>query len=71
MNKLGSTVDMMRQLKDNSVSASAAEKLSAEEREAKIVRGVIHDVEKPEYTQLYDELIKKAQQTQTAKPVKA
>src|SRR5512135_363982 len=43
MNKLGSTVDMMRQLKDNSVSASAAEKLSPEERETKIVRGVMHD----------------------------
>jgi 2-oxoglutarate ferredoxin oxidoreductase subunit beta len=69
MNKLGSTVDMMRQLKENSVSASAAEKLSPEERETKIVRGVMHDVEKPEYTQLYDELIQRVQQSQTAKPV--
>jgi 2-oxoglutarate ferredoxin oxidoreductase subunit beta len=57
MNKLGSTVDMMRQLKENSISASAAEKLSPQERETKIVRGVMHDVEKPEYTQLYEELI--------------
>ncbi len=60
MNKLGSTVDMMRQLKDNSVSLSSAEKLSPEERETKIVRGVLHDVEKPEYTQLYEQLILQA-----------
>jgi 2-oxoglutarate ferredoxin oxidoreductase subunit beta len=68
MNKLGSPVDMMRQLKENSVTASAAEKLSPEEREGKIVRGVIHDVEKPEYTRLYEELIQRVQQAQTAKP---
>lgn len=68
MNKLGTTVDMMRQLKDNSVSLSAAEKLSLEERENKIVRGVLHDIEKPEYTQLYDQLIKQAQ---SASPVRA
>jgi 2-oxoglutarate ferredoxin oxidoreductase subunit beta len=71
MNKLGSTVDMMRLLKDNSISASAAEKLPPEEREAKIVRGVLLDIEKPEYTQLYDELIQRVQQAQTAKPVKS
>lgn len=61
MNKLGTTVDMMRQLKDDSVSLSAAEKLSAEERERKIVRGVLHDIEKPEYTELYEQIIRKAQ----------
>ncbi|NJD58744.1 MAG: 2-oxoacid:ferredoxin oxidoreductase subunit beta [Anaerolineales bacterium] len=71
VNKLGSPVDMMRLLKENSVSASAAEKLSPEEREAKIVRGVIHDIEKPEYTQLYEELIQRVQAEQTAKRVKA
>jgi 2-oxoglutarate ferredoxin oxidoreductase subunit beta len=62
---------MMRLLKENSVSASAAEKLSPEEREAKIVRGVLHDVEKPEYTQLYEELIQRVQAEQAAKRVKA
>jgi 2-oxoglutarate/2-oxoacid ferredoxin oxidoreductase subunit beta len=71
VNKLGSPVDMMRQLKENSVSASAAEKLSPEEREAKIVRGVLHDVEKPEYTQLYEALIQRVQAEQSAKRVKA
>jgi 2-oxoglutarate ferredoxin oxidoreductase subunit beta len=61
MNKLGSPTDMMRQLKDNSVSVNAVEKLSPEERETKIIRGVLHDVEKPEYTQLYEQLVKSAQ----------
>lgn len=69
MNKLGSTVDMMRLLKENSISASAAEKLTPEAREGKIVRGVMFNVEKPEYTQLYAELIQRAQQAQIAKPV--
>ncbi len=67
MNKLGNTVDMMRQLKDNSVSLTAADKLTAEEREAKIVRGVIHDAEKPEYTDLYEQLIQRVQQANQAK----
>jgi len=70
MNKLGTTVDMMRLLKEDSISMTAAEKLSPEEREKKIVRGVLHDVEKPEYTQLYEQLIQRVQQAQPANPVK-
>jgi 2-oxoglutarate ferredoxin oxidoreductase subunit beta len=71
MNKLGTTVDMMRQLKEDSVSISAAEKLSPQEREKKILRGVLLDIEKPEYTQLYDQVIQRAQQAQPASPEKA
>jgi len=68
MNKLGSPTDMMRQLKDNTVSINAVEKLSPEERETKIVRGVLYDVEKPEYTQLYEQLVKQVQQASLQKP---
>ncbi len=71
VNKLGSPVDMMRLLKENSVSASAAEKLTVEEREKKIVRGVMHDVEKPEYTQLYGELIQRVQDAERARLTKS
>jgi hypothetical protein len=46
---------------------NAAEKLSPEERETKTVRGVLYDVEKPEYTQLYDQLIQKVQETSSIK----
>src|SRR5512136_1462644 len=61
INKLGSAVQMMRQLKDNSVALAAAEKLTPEERGGKIVRGVLCDVDKPEYTALYDQIIARAQ----------
>jgi 2-oxoglutarate ferredoxin oxidoreductase subunit beta len=71
VNKLGSPVDMMRTLKENSISASAAEKLSPEEREQKIIRGVLHDVEKPEYTELYEGLIRRVQESQAVNSVKA
>jgi 2-oxoglutarate ferredoxin oxidoreductase subunit beta len=67
MNKLGSPTDMMRQLKDNSISLSAVEKLSPEERESKIVRGVLYDVEKPEYTQRYEQLVKQVLQASQQK----
>lgn len=67
LNKLGSPTDMMRQLKEDSVSVNAAEKLSPEERETKIVRGVLHDVEKPEYTQLYEQLVQRVQEANLQK----
>ena len=61
INKLGSAVDMMRSLKDNSVTLATAEKLAPDERAAKIVRGVLCDIEKPEYSQLYEKVIQRAQ----------
>ena len=61
INKLGTAVEMMRQLKDNSITRTAADKLTPEERGSKIVRGVLCDVDKPEYTELYDKIIERAQ----------
>ncbi|RPI82688.1 MAG: 2-oxoacid:ferredoxin oxidoreductase subunit beta [Chloroflexi bacterium] len=61
INKLGSAVDMMRALKENSVSLTAAEKLPPEEREKKVVRGVLRNIDKPGYVELYDKVIAKAQ----------
>jgi 2-oxoglutarate ferredoxin oxidoreductase subunit beta len=63
LNKLGSAVDMMRALKDNSVNLAAAQKLTPEERATKIVRGVLHNIDKVEFTQLYDKLTERAQAT--------
>lgn len=65
INKLGASVDMMRRLKENSLTQSAAVKLLPEEREGKIVRGVLCDVEKPEYLALYDRIIQRAQGAET------
>jgi len=59
INKLGTAADMMRALKDNSVSKSAYDKLSDEARElnSKIVRGVLHTKKRPEYTKVYGMLV--------------
>ncbi len=64
INKLGGAVEMMRKLKENSLTKAAAEKLPPEERAGKIVRGVFCDIEKPEYGELYDEIIRRAQQAE-------
>jgi len=59
INKLGAAADMMHALKDNSISKSAFERLSPEEREenTKIVRGVLHTKQRPEYTKVYGGLV--------------
>ncbi len=67
INKLGAAVDMMRRIKDNSVTLAAAEKLSDEERGAKIVRGVLVNKERAGYLQLYDQVIQRAQESIHAK----
>lgn len=67
LNKLGSPVDMMRALKEKSVSFTAAEKLTPEERATKIVRGVLWDVQKPSYLEMYDKVMQRAQETIHAK----
>jgi len=51
----------MRHLKENGISQSQAEKLGEEEKSSKIVRGVFVDRDIPEYTQLYDQIIERAQ----------
>ncbi len=63
LNKLGTPVDMMRRIKETSVNQAVAEKLSPEERATKIVRGVLWDVEKPDYLALYDKVIQRAQES--------
>jgi 2-oxoglutarate ferredoxin oxidoreductase subunit beta len=60
VNNMKSPIQMMRQLKDNSITIQAAEKLGNELPEDKIVRGVFRDEEKPEFTELYDRVIEQA-----------
>jgi len=59
LNKLGTAADMMRMLKDNSILKSALDRLTPEEQTAntKVVRGKFIDVERPQYTQVYSNLI--------------
>jgi 2-oxoglutarate/2-oxoacid ferredoxin oxidoreductase subunit beta len=67
INKLGAAVDMMRMLKDNSLSKKSAEKLDPDERAGKIVRGILCDVDKPEFTSLYEQLIERTSHTKGAR----
>ncbi|MBE3066648.1 MAG: 2-oxoacid:ferredoxin oxidoreductase subunit beta, partial [Chloroflexi bacterium] len=59
LNKLGTAADMMRSLKDNTIAKSALDRLPPEEQAAntKIVRGKFIDIERPQYTQVYANLI--------------
>jgi 2-oxoglutarate ferredoxin oxidoreductase subunit beta len=61
LNRWGSASDMMRRLKEESVTLRQAEEMSPEEREGYIVRGIFAERDIPEYTELYDEIIARAQ----------
>jgi 2-oxoglutarate ferredoxin oxidoreductase subunit beta len=63
MNKLGTAADMMRALKDNSIAKTAFEKLSPQEQaeNRKIVRGIYANVDRPQYTQVYANLVTQVQ----------
>jgi 2-oxoglutarate ferredoxin oxidoreductase subunit beta len=62
INRWGTAPDMMRRLKEQSVSIRQAEGMSAEEKRDKIVRGVFVDRDIEEYTKLYDQVIERAQE---------
>ena len=59
MNKKGTPADMLKWLKENSISTAEAEKIAPENREGKLIRGVLKKVEQPEYSHRYKELCEK------------
>jgi 2-oxoglutarate ferredoxin oxidoreductase subunit beta len=59
-NQLKSPVQMMKLLKENSITVERARKLEEEPAANQIVRGVFHDEDKPEFTELYDQVIEQA-----------
>jgi 2-oxoglutarate ferredoxin oxidoreductase subunit beta len=59
-NDMKSPIKMMRALKENSLTVGAAERLGEDLPADKIVRGVFHDEDKPEFTELYDQVIERA-----------
>jgi 2-oxoglutarate ferredoxin oxidoreductase subunit beta len=61
MNRWGSAPDMMRRLKEESITLKRAKGMSEEQKRGKIVRGVFVDRDIPEYTRLYDQIIEQAQ----------
>ncbi len=63
INRWGRAPDMMRRLKEQSVTVRQAEKMSANDLKGKIVRGVLTDRQDMiEYTKLYDQIIERAQE---------
>ena len=56
-NELGRATDMMRSLKEHSITLSQAAGMDETEREKHIVRGVLADRDIAEYTELYDQVI--------------
>lgn len=61
LNRAGQPVDMMRALKETAVTVKAAAGMSADELQGKIVRGLLHEADLPEYTELYAQVIARAQ----------
>ena len=55
-NRMGSGLDMIRDLAENSVPIEKASKMTPEQLEGKIVTGVFVDVDRPEYTEEYAKL---------------
>jgi len=61
INHWGTAPDMMRRIREQSVTREQAEKMTGEEKEDKIVRGVFAERDMVEYTVRYDQLIAEAQ----------
>lgn len=63
INRWGTAPEMMRRLKENSVTVKQAERMSPEERAGKIIRGILADRDDlTEYTRLYQEIIRSARE---------
>ena len=56
LNEYSSPVDMLRWMKESSVTIGAAEKMTPEELEGKFTRGVMVEREIPEFIEAYDDL---------------
>jgi 2-oxoglutarate ferredoxin oxidoreductase subunit beta len=63
MNKMKSPVDMLKWIKDIAVSKKVWEELSPDEKKGKYAIGEFLSKDRADYTELYEEIIKKAQET--------
>ena len=64
MNNISSAVKMLELQRDGTLPITAFEKLPEDKREGKIVRGILYDVEKPEFIEQYQKLVKRISQEQ-------
>ncbi len=56
-NKMGKAIDNLAWIKDRTIDVKKTESMSPAELEGKLVTGILADVEKPEYTEMYDRLV--------------
>lgn len=61
LNKKGSPADMMRSMKKNVIPQKSYDKLDEKQRNGKMIRGILQDIDKPEYCEVYDELVQSLQ----------
>lgn len=61
LNKKGGAPQMMKEFRDNSVPLTAVDKLPPEQVEGKIIRGVLHQETRPEFTKCYADLLERVQ----------
>lgn len=62
-NRLGNVVDMLQWYKENSMPVEVARKVSEEEKKDKIIIGILHDAEKPEFCEEYQKLSARVRKT--------
>jgi 2-oxoglutarate ferredoxin oxidoreductase subunit beta len=60
-NKFKSVVEMMNSLKEIAVPVAAAGKMSPEQLQGKVLTGVLHKEDKPEYVEEYGRLVERVQ----------
>lgn len=61
LNKKGGAPQMMKEFRDNSIPLTAVDKLPPEKVEGKIIRGVLHQETRPEFTKCYADLLERVQ----------
>lgn len=54
-------IDLLQWEKDNTVNVKAAERMTPQQLEGKILTGLLHQAERPEYVELYEQLMARAQ----------
>jgi len=60
MNKMRTAVEMLKWIKDRTVSKKTWENLSPKEKKEKFVIGEFLDIDRPDYTELYSEVMERA-----------
>lgn len=63
LNRLGTSVEMLKWYKENSIPVETARKMTDEERSGKIIIGVLYDIEKTEFYTEYKKLVERVRKS--------